>query len=107
MLETCWETLQQVSRSKSWKPSGRFLFKSWNLTNCQNLLVGFQFKKLETHQQVSRSKAENPPLVRFQKAENLLVGFHVKELDSHHLGSQMVTYLETRWQVFSFLKSDK
>jgi len=28
----------------------------------------FQFKMLETHQRVSKSKAENPPLVWFQRA---------------------------------------
>ena len=35
--------------------------------------VGFQVKKLETQEWVSRSKVGNPPVVIFQKTENSMV----------------------------------
>ena len=49
-----------------------------------NPLVGFQVKKLETHRWVSRSKAGNPPLFRFQKAGHPLTigGFPAFDLET-------------------------
>ena len=52
---------------------------------------GFPGQNLETRRPVSRSKAGNPPLVRFQKAGNPPAGFQVKKLETRHLGLPMMT----------------